>query len=255
VDKYKRFYPKLQTVLANIGGVMKFIMFIGQMITQIITTKIMYIDLSNSFVDHDIKENEYTNLNFMLNVNSPIRIQRKHSGKKLFDAQKFKQPVIHHSKSKFLSKLHNNISVYNINDIKVNNVNNENNEKFLTKKRMTLIESIISNTCCYKNKTKNIVKDCERIIKSNVSSENLLNITWEIEKLKQIVFDEKENKIFQNVPKLSILEHIKRMKSSTENKINVVDFENYFNSDNSGFEINNDDERDKIRRRLQKMFN
>jgi hypothetical protein len=52
-DDYKRFYPKLQSVVANIGGIMKLITFVGQIITSFITSKYMYILLSNRIIKTD----------------------------------------------------------------------------------------------------------------------------------------------------------------------------------------------------------
>jgi hypothetical protein len=54
-DRHKRLYPKLQSVLANIGGVMKFILFIGNVLAKYITANMMIIDLSNIVIDHDYK--------------------------------------------------------------------------------------------------------------------------------------------------------------------------------------------------------
>jgi hypothetical protein len=50
-DRYKRFYSKLQSIVANIGGVIKFVFFFAQLITTYITKHMMYYDISNVIID------------------------------------------------------------------------------------------------------------------------------------------------------------------------------------------------------------
>jgi hypothetical protein len=52
-DKYKRTYPKLQEVLANIGGILNLILTIAQVITTNVTTQRFYIHLSNIVINHE----------------------------------------------------------------------------------------------------------------------------------------------------------------------------------------------------------
>jgi hypothetical protein len=48
--KFKRGYPKLQSVVANIGGIMKFIMMVSSLLSQYVSSQLFYVDLANYFI-------------------------------------------------------------------------------------------------------------------------------------------------------------------------------------------------------------
>jgi len=62
-NEFKKSYPKIQTLIANIGGVIKGITLIFEFILQYISTKSMFIYLSNFFINsYDFKKNQNKNI-------------------------------------------------------------------------------------------------------------------------------------------------------------------------------------------------
>jgi hypothetical protein len=57
-ELYKRSYPKIQSVMANIGGMLKFITFCAKIISEYFTSNMMYIDLSKEIILFEDKEQE-----------------------------------------------------------------------------------------------------------------------------------------------------------------------------------------------------
>jgi hypothetical protein len=90
-DVYNRSYPKLQTLLAKIGGVVQGFMIIGKALAYFITKNLFLTDLINSnfksddfnaFIEKNEKEmmrswvNNNNNFNFSTASNNPIRIHK-----------------------------------------------------------------------------------------------------------------------------------------------------------------------------------
>ena len=52
---------KIQSVIANIGGAMSLILFFSKHLTEVISSRILYVKLLNEFVqyeDHEVKEKD-----------------------------------------------------------------------------------------------------------------------------------------------------------------------------------------------------
>jgi hypothetical protein len=64
-ELYKRTYPKIQSIMANIGGILKLITFIAKLISEYYTSNMMFIDLSNEIIHFEDSEKATTlqNLN------------------------------------------------------------------------------------------------------------------------------------------------------------------------------------------------
>ncbi len=57
-DHYGRYYDKIQSIPESIGGLMEFLIFIGEFLCESISEKIMFIKLSNKIIDHEKEEEE-----------------------------------------------------------------------------------------------------------------------------------------------------------------------------------------------------
>ena len=57
-DIYNRQYTKLQLVLANLGGIMKFIFTVSSIIVYLINDNLFYVNMANQFFDYQNKEND-----------------------------------------------------------------------------------------------------------------------------------------------------------------------------------------------------
>jgi hypothetical protein len=51
VLKTKRTFTKFQTLLANVGGIIKFILTFGELLTYVFTRKLIFMDVANSVYD------------------------------------------------------------------------------------------------------------------------------------------------------------------------------------------------------------
>ena len=80
IDIFKRKYPKLQSVVANIGGIIKLFLTIAQILSRFISEKMLNIELANIFSSNNdsyelimMKEN-YDDLNLRKNISSKQNI-------------------------------------------------------------------------------------------------------------------------------------------------------------------------------------
>ena len=71
-DKYNRSYAKLQNLLANIGGIVKLVMNLAQIIVFLITRKIFYLSIINS--DSQFRERTISEINKSLPNNSKFNL-------------------------------------------------------------------------------------------------------------------------------------------------------------------------------------
>jgi hypothetical protein len=53
IEKYKRSFPKVQSLIANLGGIIKFILTISTFFSEYITSQMLMAELSNNFIYSD----------------------------------------------------------------------------------------------------------------------------------------------------------------------------------------------------------
>jgi hypothetical protein len=84
IQKYKRTYPKLQTVVANIVGIVKFIMTVSHFIVTYITSQMLHVELSNVCIS--IGETQHQKMkkkiasHIPLSENSPVKSYELRTG-------------------------------------------------------------------------------------------------------------------------------------------------------------------------------
>jgi hypothetical protein len=67
-DQYKRFYPKLQNLVAGIGGILNIVMIRMQLVTSFITKRLFIFDYSLIF-----SHNDKININKKIKMNNYFR--------------------------------------------------------------------------------------------------------------------------------------------------------------------------------------
>jgi hypothetical protein len=75
VSNYSRAYIKGQAVMANIGGIIKSIMIIAKIISDFLTRRMSFVDLSNSIFQYKIDEKIRVNKNALTTKLSPNKEQ------------------------------------------------------------------------------------------------------------------------------------------------------------------------------------
>jgi hypothetical protein len=90
VSNYFRSYVKGQAVMANIGGIIKTIMLIAKIITDFLTRRMGFIDISNSIFNFETSAN-YSKSNELNNINKNIFSNSKTP---VISAVPFKSPQI-----------------------------------------------------------------------------------------------------------------------------------------------------------------
>jgi hypothetical protein len=194
IDQYKRSYPKFQSVLANIGGVMKFILSFAQFIAKFVTSQMLDIDLSNTFVfHHSNTDQEQEDKTKTIKINSK-QISNSTTCKELHNNTRIsKFPIFKHL---ILSQM-KNIRKTTIQKTEI--------------KSLGCLETILPRKCFNKKSAIHIVDKCQQIIKRKLSSDYILKTISEFEKLKIILFDEKQNVVFNHMKNPSIDEYLKML--------------------------------------------
>lgn len=219
IDQYKRSYPKFQSVLANIGGVMKFILSFAQFIAKFVTSQMKDIELSNAFVFHHSNNNDE-------NEENEEKENEDCKNNKIF-VQGVKG-VNSNSKQVSDNTTCKELNINNLNNLKDININKVsklpffkhliiNQIKNLRKttipkteiKTLSWLETILPRKCFSKKSAIHIVDKCQLIIKRKLSSDYILKTISEFEKLKTILLDEKQNVVFMHMKNPSIDEYLK----------------------------------------------
>jgi hypothetical protein len=176
-DKYKRSYPKLQSVVANIGGVLKFIFFISRMFTVYISSQMMYMDLSNYIIDHD------------------------------GEAGKIKRPVIQQGAIKVDNYIDNS------NHMKSNDLSSHYmemtkniNPRPRTLKSLTCLEAMLP-SCGKGGKSKAFLSKSAKVIEKYMSLNFIIKKLSEFERFKQVIFNDKQQTLFKYVRYPTLIEH------------------------------------------------
>jgi hypothetical protein len=237
-DNYNRSYMKLQTIVAYIGGIIKFVFTIAQIISKYVTSQMLFIHLGNFFADiSEGKKFENCEKN-QINQNYKLSKKINHSG----SGDVLNQEGNFNKSNLQMPNAPNNLSNLNAVNTSVNNfLNISNKQEKLTDtfqnstpnkkrwritlntnfKQLSLIEAILPKVC-YKNKPhsmKHIVSDCETIMRSKLSSDFMLKIFSEFEMIKNVLFNDEQRIVFDNLSYPNLDCHLESMKYSLKNII------------------------------------
>ena len=181
ITYYYRTFMKAQQLLANIGGIIKGLMVIAEILNFLLGGKLFYLSLSRLLTVKDIVplSTNFSKINKIELVNSNL---------------------------KFSGKV-DNIEEQNKSEVKINNLTNNNktpfnthlqinNVKELMKRKINLkfYEKITSFACCKSNEIQryNTVKE---IIHNKLSIENLMKNLTSIEVMKEVLFNDSEKQL------------------------------------------------------------
>jgi hypothetical protein len=239
-DNYNRSYMKLQTIVAYIGGVIKFVITIGQIISKYITCQMLYVHLGNFFADfnynekaeNQIEDSKGKNVNDILKkINSKKleKLEKSEKVEKLPQSSNLNMNIVNTSVNNYL-----NMSINNKPDkLSYNDNENDASQSIRTPikrwrtilhskfRKLSLIEALLPRFC-YKKKPqsmKHIVHGCEMIMRRNLSSDYMLQIYSEFELLKNILFNEEQRIVFDNLNYPNLDSHLESMKHSIKNLI------------------------------------
>jgi hypothetical protein len=151
LEKYKRTYPKLQSVIANVGGIIKFIMTLSNFIANYITSQMLDVELSNYFISNDDNKEFW----------------KKTKGTRSSSSSKGQLGHVYITTTISSSTLPKKIHV----NRKSSNYLNP-DEKF--KRSLTFKEAVLPAFCVNKNSFKHKINGFSEIIRNKTSVDNLL---------------------------------------------------------------------------------
>jgi hypothetical protein len=182
LDRYKRFYPKLQTVVANIGGVIKFVFFLAKIISSYLTKQMMLFHLSSCIIDY----NDFCDNNKPMTNDNPS-----------------------HKIVNFINENNNGNNNGNnkmeVNTLKLTKVNPA-RRRF----RLRFIDAF----CPYflrKSATKQFLEESDIVIRKHLSIDFILTLLSEFDRLKKILLTDNQYELFRNSRKPSVIEHKTRL--------------------------------------------
>ena len=187
LEKYKRTYPKLQSVLANVGGIIKFIMTISNFITTYITSQMLDVEMSNYFISDD------DNKDF-----------RKRTIKKTCSSSpsKSQSEVLNFTTSvsgspRHPKKMHVNVNLLNYlhSDKKFN-------------RSLSFKEAVLPSCCVNKKSSKHQINGFSEIIRSRISLDHLLVVFRDFENLKNLLLNEEKKKELANMKSPTLKEYL-----------------------------------------------
>jgi hypothetical protein len=174
IEKYKRSYPKLQTVAASIGGIVKFIMTISEFIVIYITSQMLHVELSNVCISNDEPQLQ----KMKKKKTDPIRLSQN-SPTRSFKL-KTEQPTLTNS-----------------------------NEK---KASLSFTEAALLSCCVKKQSVKHKIHSFSSIIKSKISTDYFLTHFNDFENLKTLLLDSNLKSKFLYMRKPTLSEHLEKVK-------------------------------------------
>lgn len=222
-DQYKRTYPKLQSVVANIGGIFKFITVIAQIISQFVTEKMMFVNLANWVIFFDKKNkgsvgregrsNMHPSSNINLGKSSINIMEGVNQGTKQITQNNLLTPnpiAIHKTTRSVISKFYVP-TTKPINMTISYSKNNKGNFVESEFKEIGLLESILPRRCVNKNSAAQIAEICKKIIKKQLSCEDMLQNMSDINKLKLLLFDKKQLVVFNSLKNPNLDQHVRKL--------------------------------------------
>ena len=211
IDKYIRHFMKIKSVIANIGGAMNLILFLSKNSTEFISSRILYVNLLNEFVHYEDPE-----------------VNEKNKPTELPMYTTFKDNYLKNSQKKSESSNQiNEIIIKNNDNLKRPNVDQVNEysiygsiektipqifiKNLLKKKRkLTILESILPYFCIRKSVLLNDIEIISKIIRSIVSTEGILKLFQDFDKIKYLILEENQLLLFDFMmpPSLSNFQQI-----------------------------------------------
>lgn len=192
IDIYIRTYIKFQTLIANIGGIMKFLMWISQMITNYVTYEMFIYEMSQTYIDnHNEKDKE---------------IMRKNSKEVIKTTNFYLQSYLNKSELNKM-KLDKN---FELEDVKGNKIKIDVGNSFKKQKpiKVNYSDAIIPYWLCQSRK-KFIANQGEKIILKMISSDTLMKNHVDFEKLKSLIFTKNQHELFNLLKNQNFEEHLK----------------------------------------------
>jgi hypothetical protein len=181
-DRYKRSYPKLQQLLANIMGVVDSILLICGVVSNYLSYQMMIIDLSNIIIKH---------------VDTPDG-----SNKKLYGSKP--KP-----KSSELSVQTRRSTAAPDTAVKLEPYEPKQILKKPLIKRLGVKDAILLKGCVAKDSPKQLVHASEEILKKHMSIDYFLRLHVEFERLKKIMLTDVQYRAFEHLSKPTIEEYMK----------------------------------------------
>jgi hypothetical protein len=174
-DRYRRYYSKLQSVLANIGGVLEFVFFLSKLISYYITEQMMYVDLSNNIINWENgekgKPQELVNLD--ITQGKPIKVNN----------------FVNESQSKL-------------------DISTKTTLRPKLTRKLTLTQSILPDRCFKKKRHKDALEDTYNIVKRFLSSDYIIRTMSEFERFKQVMLTDSQYLLFKQIKMPTLAEHI-----------------------------------------------
>lgn len=230
VDLYKRTYPKIQYVFANIGGLLKIISTISSVFTKFITSQILDVELSNNFISGTNKErdnnnlkvnhnhNNYNNNNINYNFSPTIN----NSAKKLVKlTPKFSTMTI---LSRQIQNPSRSVSISDNSKLYSFNLKPDKSLKTASNYReLSFIEALLPSLCLNHQSAKHNLQDIRKIIRSYLSTEYILRLHRDFINLKNSIFNEKENELLNHMRCPTVEEHYRniRIKQKRQSTIEI----------------------------------
>jgi hypothetical protein len=160
-DNYSRTYQKLQSIVANIGGVLEVIWFMGGLIIELITPAMMYLDIAHDFVD--------------LQVNNRLKPSRDLGGVTIHNLTKLQS----------LPNLTENVGLKK--------------SSHSIKLKLSIIDSIIPKFA-NKSSNRQVADRCKELVTKKLSIEYIINNMNQVERLKQVLLNQDQLSLFNNLP-------------------------------------------------------
>lgn len=181
-DVYNRSYPKFQNLISNIGGAVQLVLFLFTGIVRYISYQFYRIDRANELMSYDNS------------TNNNSQMIREMEQKKNYESMY----------SSIVANTHGDVD---INQPVISGIP----DNFLRMKRSLLKLSsknlILSCLSKRRNNNNNILSRYDKIIKMKLSPNYILNSLDDLEKIKLLLFDEHQAKVFSNIPKFTIEEN------------------------------------------------
>jgi hypothetical protein len=201
-DKHKRFYPKIQTVVANIGGVLKFVFFFARIISHHVSSQMMYVDLSNSIIDHGVdggtvhKTNRgsvSTYINHLSAINNAGNLSSNvHSG------------VHIHKSLTIVNKANSPIGELSATPVRRKSIV----PRVRTIKSLTVCEALMPTRFSANHSAKRMLERGQDVIMKFMSSNYVIKVLSEFERLKKVVLNERQHEMFKMVKFPQLHEHL-----------------------------------------------
>jgi hypothetical protein len=204
VDQYKRTYPKIQSVVANIGGVLKFIMTISSFLSKYISLQMLEVELSNNFIcDKDKEQNKNRKVVEMTSCNN----------------------LKSYPLSSTVTILNKNFPDKNMIPKNINSTISE-IKKVKQRKRLTFVEALMPKKCLNKSSAKHSLNKYSKIIKTYMSTDNILKLFKDFENIKYLYLNEKQVELFEFMRSPTLNEHYVNIEKMIKNKFTTLEINN-----------------------------